>query len=159
MSEVYLSLGSNIENREEHLYTALRMLATDKLTVLHAISSVYETDPVGYTEQAAFLNLACRITTSRSPHDLLDLLHEIENTLHRTREIHWGPRTIDIDILTYDDCIMNEPDLVLPHPRMYERGFVLVPLQEIYPSLDLPANMHDGVRFFASAPEIPRNEC
>jgi 2-amino-4-hydroxy-6-hydroxymethyldihydropteridine diphosphokinase len=128
---VYLSLGSNLGDKLAFLRGALRHLERHDSINLEAISSVYETDPVGLVDQPAFLNIVIRIRTSLSPHELLALCQETENHFDRDRSIHWGPRTLDIDLLTYEGITMNEPDLILPHPRMSEREFVQIPLQEL----------------------------
>jgi 2-amino-4-hydroxy-6-hydroxymethyldihydropteridine diphosphokinase len=128
---VYLSLGSNLGDRLAFLRGALRYLERHDSIRLEAISSVYETDPVGLVDQPAFLNIVIRIQTSLSPHELLSLCQEAENHFERDRSVHWGPRTLDIDLLTYEGITLNDPDLILPHPRMAEREFVRIPLQEL----------------------------
>ncbi|MDI3534371.1 MAG: 2-amino-4-hydroxy-6-hydroxymethyldihydropteridine diphosphokinase [Thermosediminibacterales bacterium] len=133
-----LSLGSNLGNREKNLKQALKMLENDKTTKIRKVSSVYETEPVGYKNQAWFLNLAVIIDTDLEPHDLLEHIKKIELSLKRVKTIKWGPRTIDIDILLYKDIILNETDLVIPHPEMTNRAFVLVPLLEIEPEIKDP---------------------
>ena len=110
---------------------ALRFLERQASIEFEAISSVYETDPVGLTDQPAFLNIAIKLKTSLQPLDLLCLCQEVENHFQRERTIHWGPRTLDIDLLTYDDLVLDSPELTLPHPRMMEREFVQIPLQEL----------------------------
>lgn len=139
----YLSLGSNIGQREQFIRSALDLLRqhTEQIK-LGEVSSFYETDPVGYEEQPAFLNIAVKGQTALTPEELLRLTQRIEHELGRTREVHWGPRVIDIDILLYNSIRMDGKDLVLPHPRMMERAFVLVPLAEIEPDLILPEEGH-----------------
>ncbi|MDD4984546.1 MAG: 2-amino-4-hydroxy-6-hydroxymethyldihydropteridine diphosphokinase [Dehalococcoidales bacterium] len=137
-AEVYLSLGSNMGNRQENLEKALDFLS-QRLRV-GRVSSMYDTDPVGNTDQPRFLNLACRVHTLLEPAALLTLAKGIESKMGRAFGTLNGPRPIDIDILTYGDRIMDTPDLVIPHPRMTERAFVLVPLAEIAPDLRHPAN-------------------
>ncbi len=127
----YLSLGSNLGDRLVYLREALRYLERHESIELEAISSIYETDPVGMTDQPAFLNIAVRLNTSLSPMELLHLCQETENHFQRERIIHWGPRTLDIDLLIYDHLVLNTPELILPHPRMEEREFVQIPLREI----------------------------
>jgi 2-amino-4-hydroxy-6-hydroxymethyldihydropteridine diphosphokinase len=127
----YLSLGSNLGDRLAYLRGALRFLERHESIELEEISSVYETDPVGLTDQPMFLNIAVRICTTLSPHELLQKCQEAENYYERIRSVHWGPRSLDIDILTYDEIIMDEPDLVLPHPRMMNREFVQIPMHEL----------------------------
>ena len=128
---VYLSLGSNIGDRLVYLREALQCLERHDEIKLKAVSSVYETDAVGLTEQPAFLNIVVQLETTLDPYQLLRLCHEVEDQYQRERLIRWGPRTLDIDILIYDDLILETPELTLPHPRMHERQFVLIPLQEL----------------------------
>ncbi|WP_342527513.1 2-amino-4-hydroxy-6-hydroxymethyldihydropteridine diphosphokinase [Chryseomicrobium sp. FSL W7-1435] len=131
MNRAYLSIGSNIGDRYQYLQEAVRSLsAVPSITVIK-LSKVYETDPVGYTDQAAFLNIAVELGTSLSPHDLLAVCQNIEQELGRKRIIRWGPRTVDLDILLYNDENIESDDLVIPHPRMEERAFVVIPLASI----------------------------
>ena len=135
MNTVFISLGSNIGKRLEYLQQAVRLLQqVERLNVVN-VSSVYETDPVGYEDQAAFLNMVVEIETLLTPHEMLKKCNEIEAELGRTREIHWGPRTVDLDILLYNEENMKTQDLIIPHPRMMERGFVLIPLVELQANL------------------------
>lgn len=134
----YISLGSNIGNREDFLKQAIKELARDPDIFVEKLSSIYETDPVGYTDQALFLNMVVKLSTSLSPYQLLDHCMEVERKLGRTREFRWGPRVIDLDILLYNKENIVMDTLQVPHPRMTERAFVLVPLLEIDPSLVLP---------------------
>ena len=127
----FLSIGSNIGDRLLYLHGALQELEHDSRILLEAVSSVYETDPVGYTDQPSFLNIAIRLSTTLAPLDLLHVCQRIENHFQRDREIHWGPRTLDIDMLTYENVVMNTDELTLPHPRMLEREFVTIPLKEL----------------------------
>ncbi len=136
--EVYLGLGSNMGNRQENLEKALDFLS-QRLRVAR-VSSMYDTEPLGNTDQPRFLNLACRVNTVLEPAALLALAKGIESKMGRAFGKANGPRPIDIDILIYGDRIMDTPDLVIPHPRMTERAFVLVPLAEIAPDLRNPAN-------------------
>ena len=135
MNKAYISLGSNIGNRLEFLQEAVILLEKAKEIDVTKVSAVYETDPVGYVEQAAFLNIVIEIKTLFSPHELLAKCNEIEDLLGRKRVVRWGPRTVDLDILLYNEENMKTADLIIPHPRMTERGFVLVPLVEINPNL------------------------
>lgn len=127
----YVSLGSNIEDRELYLHQAVEMLRQDENIVDIRSSNLYETEPIGYTEQPLFLNMAIRLHTTYTSLQLLHCLQRIEQQLGRTREIHWGPRTIDLDLLMFNQEHVNTSELQLPHPRMAERAFVLVPLMEI----------------------------
>ncbi|EIT84158.1 2-amino-4-hydroxy-6-hydroxymethyldihydropteridine pyrophosphokinase [Fictibacillus macauensis ZFHKF-1] len=138
MNEAYVSLGSNIGNRAAYLNDALTMISDMEQTELAAVSSLYETEPVGYTEQPSFLNMVIALHTSLTPFALLKALQEIEQTLKRTRDIRWGPRTIDLDILLYNRERILTEQLHIPHPRMLERAFVLIPLIEIAPELQVP---------------------
>lgn len=127
----FLSIGSNIGDRLLYLHGALQELEHDSRILLEAVSSVYETTPVGFTDQPSFLNIAIRLSTTLTPLELLHVCQNIENHFQRDREIHWGPRTLDIDLLTYEDVVMNTAELTLPHPRMLEREFVMIPLKEL----------------------------
>lgn len=129
---VVLSLGSNLGDRKEWLRLAIQRLS-QRYTVKQ-ISSLYETAAWGKTDQADFLNLVVELETDDSPRALLQTIQTIEQELERKRLERWGPRTIDIDILFYNDEEINEPDLVVPHPRLWERAFVLIPLLEIAPN-------------------------
>lgn len=129
----YIGLGSNIGDREAMLAGAIRLLEEHSLIRVAALSPIYETEPVGYLEQPAFLNMAARLETGLPPEKLLAYMLETELHLERKREIRWGPRTIDIDLLLYGDTVLETPDLTLPHPRMLERAFVLVPLSDVLP--------------------------
>lgn len=135
MNISYISLGSNMGDRFEMLQQAVQLLNQHPQISVRKISSLYETDPVGYTEQKPFLNMVVCLQTELSALELLDACQEIEQKLHRKRIIRWGPRTIDLDILLYNDDAMETERLTIPHPRMYERDFVLIPLVEIDPSL------------------------
>lgn len=133
MKEAYVALGANLGDRAASLRTALaHMAATPELDLLR-ISGVYETDPVGLTEQPLFLNMAAAVATSLSPVALLERLLDIERQMGRVRDVRWGPRTIDLDLLMYEDVCIKTKTLTLPHPRMGERAFVLVPLRDIWP--------------------------
>lgn len=129
--QVYLSLGSNIGDRFNHLKQAQKQLAAHPAIEVLIASAYYQTSPVGGVEQDDFINQAMLIETSLSGNELLTYIHEIEAALHRVREVVWGPRSIDIDILFFDDVTSDDPFLILPHPEVYNRLFVLVPLVEI----------------------------
>jgi len=133
---VYLGLGSNLGEREENLCQALTLLSLK--VKLDQVSSVYETEPVGYKEQPLFLNLVCRITTNLPPEELSHLAKNIETRMGRIPSFPNAPRIIDIDILFYDNKIMETPNLTIPHPRLKDRAFVLIPLAEIAPDLVHP---------------------
>ncbi|MBI2871965.1 MAG: 2-amino-4-hydroxy-6-hydroxymethyldihydropteridine diphosphokinase [Chloroflexi bacterium] len=126
---VYMALGSNLGNREENLGLALGLLAEG--VRIDACSAIYETEPWGYMAQPRFLNLVCRGVTDLSPEDLLRLAKGIEERVGRRPGPRWGARAIDVDILLYGDQQVLLPDLTVPHPRLAERPFVLVPLVEV----------------------------
>lgn len=128
---VFLGIGSNIGNREQLLRQAVCKLADTAGIKLHSVSSVYETEPYGLKEQPAFLNIAAAVQTVLTPLQLLQVCQNIEGELKRERRIHWGPRTIDIDILLFDDEKIILSNLIVPHPYLIKRRFVLVPLAEL----------------------------
>ena len=131
-NKVYLSLGSNIGNRQKYIESAIELIGkTEGIEILKK-SELYETSPVGYVEQNLFLNTVIKIETDFSAREILKIINKIENELDRKREIRWGPRTIDIDILIFSDKKIDEMDLIIPHKEMLNRLFVLVPLIEIY---------------------------
>src|SRR5690606_13063849 len=150
MNTAYISIGSNIGDRLHHLTEAVRALHSHERIEVAKVSSIYETAPVGYTDQDDFLNLAVSVETSLDPFELLTVCQQIENGLGRVRDIRWGPRTVDLDILLYNNDNIEAENLVVPHPRMGERAFVLVPLLEIAPTIGHPVT---GIRF-----EIPKDE-
>ena len=132
----FIALGTNLGDRIANLRAALRSLPPDVEPV--TVSRVYETPPWGYADQPAFLNLVIQATTRLSPESLLGKLKELEVQLGREPGFRWGPRLIDLDILFYDNLILDSPPLVLPHKRLHERAFVLVPLADIAPDLIHP---------------------
>jgi GTP cyclohydrolase I len=131
MQTVYLSLGSNIGDRQYYLREAVRLLSENPQIIVEKQSQFYETSPVGDIIQDDFINLALKISTLLEPLALLAFIHEVEARLNRERKIHWGPRTIDIDILFYDGLELNEENLKIPHPELFNRLFVLIPLLEL----------------------------
>ena len=133
MATSFLSLGSNLGDRLNHLSKAVTALAKQPRIKVIKVSSVYQTKPVGGPEQDDYLNAVVKIQTELSAHELLAVTQSIENNEGRVREVRWGPRTLDIDVLTYDDLISTDEKLTLPHPRISERAFVLVPFFEIDP--------------------------
>jgi GTP cyclohydrolase IV len=133
---IYLALGTNLGDRRGNLTTALQRLR--EIMEMEIVSSVYETEPVGYTDQPRFLNLVCRGETRLEAQALLLVAKEIEAAVGRTPSVRNGPRLIDIDILFYDDLHIQKSSLTIPHPRIYERAFVLVPLAEIAPEFKDP---------------------
>lgn len=138
MNNVFISLGSNIGNRLEHLKDAIQAIHTHEHMNVSLVSSIYETEPVGFSEQSNFLNLVVQIETDLDPQALLKQTQSIESRLGRVRKIRWGPRTIDLDILLYNNDNIEAENLIIPHLRMSERGFVLVPLLEIAPEITSP---------------------
>lgn len=133
MPTTYLSLGSNLGDRKQLLHTAINEIA-ERVGRVEAISSCIETEPVGFDSVHLFLNMAVRVRTELNPYELLKVLKQLERDLGRTRKSHDGvhyDRTIDIDILLYDNLEVNSEELQIPHPRMWERDFVMRPLKEI----------------------------
>lgn len=139
-SVVYISLGTNMGDRENYLNEAIEELKHHPSIQLQSVSSIYETDPVGYIDQPNFLNLVVKIFTNLSPQELLEVTQSIENQLGRKREVRWGPRTIDLDILLYNQENIETDQLRIPHPRMFERSFVLIPLKEINSRFEVENN-------------------
>lgn len=133
---ILLGLGSNIGNKTTNIINAIQLLKATKGIIIDRMSSLYRTTPIGVIDQPEFLNAVISIITTLTPHELLEVCLGIEKKMGRVRTRKWGPRNIDIDILFYDDVIMNSAELCLPHPHMHERNFVLVPLLEI--AKDLP---------------------
>lgn len=138
MPVAYIGLGSNIGDKAANLNRAIEELGKIPGIKVLAVSSIYKTEPVGDIEQEWFLNAAARIETILAPRELLDTLLNIERSLGRVREARWGPRVIDLDILLYDDLVINEEGLAIPHPYLHKRGFVLAPLGEIAPEVIHP---------------------
>lgn len=129
----YIALGSNMGDKRAHLENAINELDANPMCSVEQVSDFIVTKPVGGVEQDDFLNGCVKISTLLSPHELLDFLHETEKNHHRERQIHWGPRTLDLDIIFYDDLILNTNDLIIPHPEAHKREFVLAPLSQIAP--------------------------
>jgi len=131
MTTVYLGLGSNIEPKAAHIRRAVQMLRDHPRMVYRKSSGLYLTEPVGYREQEWFVNAVVLCDTDLEPLELLRELKKMETGLMRERTARWGPRTIDIDLLLYGEEEINLPELVVPHPRGFQRAFVLVPLAEV----------------------------
>jgi len=138
MSLAYVSFGSNLEDRLKNIKRGLQLISRNHSITITQKSSLYETEPVGYEAQGWFLNGIIEIETHVSPHRLLTLLKKVERAMGRKRRIRWGPREIDLDILLYNQRCVDTPSLKIPHPRMHERSFVLVPLVEIAPQVIHP---------------------
>lgn len=138
MAEIYLGLGSNLGNRLAHLASA-RGAIEKQAGPIRAASSIYDTAPWGPVPQDNYLNQVIRISTALAPAELLAVLHDIERAAGRDRknEVRYGPRTLDLDILIYEDQAVNDDGLTIPHPRIAERAFVLVPLAEIAPDISI----------------------
>lgn len=149
MKTAYLGLGSNIGDREHNLKEALARLAAPDLRVAR-LSSVYETEPMGFSAQRWFLNLVVEIETELFPLQLLSRIAKIEQALGRARTVKNGPRTLDIDILLYGRAVVRSAQLEIPHPRMAERRFVLAPLAELAPELRHPVT-HQSIRAMLEA--------
>jgi len=128
-----IALGSNIGDSKKYIENAVEQLQNNEYIKDVRVSDLIVTKPYGYTEQKDFLNGALVCQTVLSPHGLLDLMHSIENSADRTREIHWGPRTLDLDLIFYDDTLIDTPDLTVPHIDMQNRAFVLEPLNQLVP--------------------------
>lgn len=154
MTRAYLSLGSNAGDRRQMLERALARLEASGQVIVLRQSSLYETEPVGKTDQPWFYNLVAEIQTRLTPHELLDLAQAVERDLGRTRDVRWGPRTVDIDIVLYGGEQVSTPRLAVPHPEMARRRFVLLPLVEIAPDLALP----DGRRVDALLRDLQDQE-
>lgn len=139
MNVAYLGLGSNLDNPINQVKNAIVELNQPAITVT-ACSSLYSSKPVGYTEQDDFVNAVVKVSTSLLAMQLLHYCQQIEQQHLRQRIIHWGPRTLDIDILLFNDDVFDSNELMIPHPQMLKRDFVITPLLEIAPELKLPDN-------------------
>ncbi len=135
--DAYLSLGTNVGERVNNLSRALSLIAGFEKSKISKVSRIYETEPWGYTEQENFLNLCLRLKTSLAPYDLLHKSQEVETELDRVREFKWGPRTMDVDILLYGEYKEETEELTIPHKHMHERAFVLGPMLELNPKLQV----------------------
>jgi 2-amino-4-hydroxy-6-hydroxymethyldihydropteridine diphosphokinase len=137
-AEAFVGLGANLENPLLQVTQALTELDAIEHTSVLGASSLYRTAPVGYADQPDFINAVARLRTSLSPRELLEALHVIENRHARRRSIRNAPRTLDLDLLVYGTLVVREEGLIVPHPRMHERAFVLLPLAELAPDLCVP---------------------
>jgi 2-amino-4-hydroxy-6-hydroxymethyldihydropteridine diphosphokinase len=147
--KAFLGLGSNLGDRLANLQRAVDLLGQEPRIRVTRSSRIWETDPVGGPDQPEFLNAVVEVTTDVEPHDLLSACNRVEAALGRTREVRWGPRTIDIDILLIDALTIHDDTLTVPHPRLHERAFALMPLLELAPDPVLP----NGARLLNTAPE------
>ncbi len=134
----FLGLGANLEDKEASLKTAISFLEREKNIQVRRVAPFYRTAPWGYTDQDWFINTVVEIETSLSPQQLLNVLLAIEEKMGRVRGARWGPRVIDLDLLLYGDAVLDEPNLIVPHPRMAARAFVLAPLADLAPDLVIP---------------------
>lgn len=135
MKTSYLGIGGNISDTKANIKDTIELLKDNENIKVTRLSSLYETEPVGFTDQDWFLNIVVEVKTSLKPLELLKYCQHIENELKRERTIRWGPRTIDVDILLYEDYSSDSEILTVPHPRMTERAFAMVPLYEINKNL------------------------
>lgn len=137
MNRAYLGLGTNMGDRLEYLKSACEILSKNDFININKESKIYETKAWGYTDQADFLNMCIEVETTLDIYDLLEACQEVEKKLNRERIIRWGPRTIDVDILFFNDIILNDENLSIPHPRISERAFVLIPLMDLNSNLKI----------------------
>ena len=135
MAIAYLGLGSNIGDKKNYLHRALQLLNQENKIKISKCSSFYETEPWGYTDQDVFMNIVAEIETQLTASELLQKCQKVEQELDRVREFKWGPRTMDIDILLYNDEMIETDKLKIPHPYLLERDFTVLPLAEIAPNL------------------------
>jgi len=140
VTRAYVALGSNLGDREATIRDALAALAAEPGIEVAAVSTLTDTEPVGVVDQPRFLNGVAAVDTELSPGELLAVLLAVERRFGRVREgvPRHGPRTLDLDLLVYGDAVVDEPGLTVPHPRLHERGFVLEPLAEVAPGLEVP---------------------
>lgn len=141
MTRAYVALGTNVGSRVTHLSTGVAIVAARDACRL---SRVYETEPLGGVAQDDFWNMVLELTTDASPRELLERCRNAEVACERTRAVRWGPRTLDADVLLVGDVTSDDPEILLPHPRLYERAFVLVPLRELAPALVSEAQVGAG---------------
>jgi 2-amino-4-hydroxy-6-hydroxymethyldihydropteridine diphosphokinase len=156
VAHAYLGLGSNLGDRLSYLQLAVDELARARAITVTGVSRVYATDPVGGPEQGEYLNAVVAVETTLAPHALLDVAHDIEAAAERVRTVRFGPRTLDVDVLLYDDMHIDDDTLTIPHPRLAERAFVLLPLHDVAPQLvPLLPQEREGVRDAEVALRLP----
>ncbi|MGE5177699.1 MAG: 2-amino-4-hydroxy-6-hydroxymethyldihydropteridine diphosphokinase [Bacteroidota bacterium] len=155
MRRVYVGIGSNLGDREFLIRKAVESLRLLPQTNVSRVSSLYDTDPVGETDQPPFLNAVAWIETELPPRDLLWQMLLIEKRMGRVRSRRWGPRPIDLDLLFYDDEVIEEPDLQVPHPEAHRRAFVLLPLLELDPNFRHPVTGETVRRMIQKLPPNP----
>jgi 2-amino-4-hydroxy-6-hydroxymethyldihydropteridine diphosphokinase len=155
MRRAYIGIGSNMGDREFLIRKAVEALRLLPLTNVSGVSSLYDTEPVGETEQPPFLNAVAWIETELPPRDLLWQMLLIEKRMGRVRAKRWGPRPIDLDLLFYDDELIEEPDLRVPHPEAHRRAFVLLPLLELDPNFRHPITGETVRRMIQKVPPNP----
>ncbi len=154
MERVYIGLGSNLQNPVEQIYEAIVTIMSLPRSTWCGVSSLYISKPQGPQDQPDFVNAVAVVDTELTPRALLTILQQQEKAQGRVKTRHWGERVIDLDILLYGNVVMNEPDLVIPHPRMQERSFVMVPLLEvILPAADLTAQPDVVKDYLADNPQ------
>jgi 2-amino-4-hydroxy-6-hydroxymethyldihydropteridine diphosphokinase len=155
MPRGYLGIGSNLGDRLAYLQLAVDELARSPGITVVAVSSVYETAPVGGPPQDAYLNAVVAVDTALDAKALLRACQRVEERGERVRAERWGPRTLDVDVLLLDDCRVDDAELTLPHPRLWERGFVLAPLRDVAPELVAADATWEGVRVAGVTLAIP----
>jgi 2-amino-4-hydroxy-6-hydroxymethyldihydropteridine diphosphokinase len=155
MSKVLIGVGSNLGDREFLIRKAVEAMRDLPRTLVVRVSSLYDTDPVGEVEQPPFLNAVVWLETTLEPRELLWQLLLIEKRMGRVRSQRWGPRPIDLDLLFYDDRLIDEPDLTVPHPEAHRRGFVLLPLLELDPEFVHPATGESIKKLIKRLPPDP----
>jgi len=153
--EAFVGLGSNLGDRLAHLQLGVDSLARAPEVRVVAVSRVYETAPIGGPPQDAYLNAVVAIETTLAPHELLQACQQIEKLAARERAERWGPRTLDVDVLLLGGTQVDAPDLTIPHPRMWERGFVLAPLRDVAPDLVDANDTWEGVHEAGVSLKVP----
>ncbi len=157
MAIAYICLGSNLGRKRANIKRAIKLLSKKKDVKILKVSSLYETEPVGYVKQDWFVNTCLKAETNLSPRQLLNTLKDIEKQLKRKKAfLKWGPRTIDLDILLYDNLKLTTKDLVIPHPEMHKRVFVLIPLMELEPNLVHPTKRKSILELLANLKKSKR---